>query len=298
VRVNHQHLRAFHVVAVEGSISRAARRLGVTQPTLSQQLRTLELRHSVALFDGRRQPLELTETGQKLLALTGKLFALADEVEEVLDQAASTKNVLVRLGSDSPIYAARLVAAFVAQNPSATVRVRIGNADEVMAWLRDGQADVIIGSNPQIEDLFAYLPLYRDRLAVALPVSHPLAERTEVPLAELAHETLLLREATSRTRRATEALFETAAITPRRVIEFHTREAIREAIAVGLGVSMFYSAESPPDPRIVTCGISVDHAMPTFTGNLICRAEQRRAAPMRSLFQAAEELAIYSPVPL
>lgn len=298
MRVNHQHLRAFHAVAVEGSISRASRRLGVSQPTLSQQLRTLELRHAVALFDGRRQPLELTEVGQRLFALTGKLFALADDVEQVLAQAASAKEATLRLGSDSPIYAARLVAAYVAQNPAASVRVRIGNADEVIAWLRDGQLDAVIGSNPPIEDSFAYQPLYRDQLAVALPLSHPLAERTEVPLIELASETLLVREATSRTRRATEALFEHGDISPRRVIEFHTREAIREAIALGLGVSLFYSAESPPDPRIVTCAIMVDHAMPTFTGHLICQAEQRRAAPMRALFQAAEELAKYSPVPL
>lgn len=51
--VNHQHLRAFHAIAEEGSISRAARRLNVAQPTLSQQLKALEDRHKAALFDGR-----------------------------------------------------------------------------------------------------------------------------------------------------------------------------------------------------------------------------------------------------
>jgi DNA-binding transcriptional LysR family regulator len=283
---------------MEGSISRASRRLGVAQPTLSQQLRALELRHSVALFDGRRQPLELTETGRRLLALTGELFALADEVEQVLDQAASVTEAVLRIGSDSPIYAARLVAIYLGQNPAASVRVRIGNAEEVVVWLRDGQLDAAIASDPPIEDAFAYQPLYRDQLAVVLPLSHPLAERTEIPLGELAGETLLVREATSRTRRATEALFEEAAIAPRQVIEFHTREAIREAIALGLGVSLFYSAESPPDPRILTCGVTADHAMPTFTGHLICQAEKRRAASMRALFHAAEELASFSPIPL
>ncbi len=298
VRVNHQHLRAFHAVAADGSISRASRRLGVSQPTLSQQLRTLELRHGVALFDGRRQPLELTDIGQRLFALTGKLFALADEVEQVLDQAVSAKDATLRIGSDSPVYAARLVAAYAEENPAVTVRVRIGNAEEVISWLRDGQLDAAIGSDPPIESAFSYQPLYCDQLAVALPLHHPLAERTDVPLTELYGETLLLREATSRTRRATEALFEQAGITPRRIIEFHTRETIREAIALGLGVSLFYSAESPPDPRIVTCAISADTPLPSFTGHLICQADQRRAAPMRALFQAAEELAKLSPVPL
>jgi DNA-binding transcriptional LysR family regulator len=242
--------------------------------------------------------MELTEVGRRLLVLTGQLFVLADEVEQILDQAAGGKESVLRLGSDSPVYAARLVAAYAAFNPTGSVKVRIGNADEVIGWLRDGQLDAAIGSDPPIDGFFACQPLYRDQLAVALPLQHPLAERSFLPLAELAGETLLVREATSRTRRATEALFEQAGIEPRQVIEFHTREAIREAIALGLGVSLFYSAESPPDPRIVTCAIVTDLPVPTFTGHLICQADQRRAPPMRALFLAAEELAAHSPVPL
>src|SRR5579862_9327373 len=70
VTVNHQHLRAFHVIATEGSISRAARRLNVAQPTLSQQLKALEERHKAALFEGRKPPLRLTTFGQQLFDLT------------------------------------------------------------------------------------------------------------------------------------------------------------------------------------------------------------------------------------
>ena len=73
--VSYQHLRAFYGIAVDGGVSRAARRLNVSQPTLSQQLKALEERYGVTLFEGRKVPLRLTEAGRGLFALTEKLFA-------------------------------------------------------------------------------------------------------------------------------------------------------------------------------------------------------------------------------
>ncbi len=296
-RVNHQHLRAFHTVALEGAISRAARRLGVSQPTLSQQLRNLELRHRVALFDGRSQPLTLTEAGRRLFALTERLFAIADEVEALLDATEKGRHAAIRLGSDSPIYAARLVAKYTEQNPDAAVHVRIGNAEEVVLWLRDGRLDAAIGSNPMVDESLFYLPLYHDVLSAAVPALHVLAQQARIAPRDLAEETLLFREPASRTRRASQRLLEACEITPRRTIEFHTREAIREAIALGLGVSFFYSAECPPDPRIVYRPLDT-HAAPTFMGYLICSTEQRRTPALRALYAAAAELADLSPLPL
>ncbi len=298
MRVNHQHLRAFHAVAQEGSISRGARRLGVAQPTLSQQIRALEIRHRVALFEGRKQPLQLTETGRRLFELTGPLFSLSDEVEALMNATSEGKVASVRLGSDSPSYAARLVAKYVENNPDAGVSVRIGNAVEVVQWLRDGHVDAVIGSDPPGDNALHYLPLYCDSLVAAAHALHPLAQQGRIAICDLAHETLLLREQSSRTRISTERLLEATNVTPRRVIEFHTRETIREAIALGLGVSLFYSAECPPDPRIAYRPIDADAPPPTFMGYLICIADQRRTPGLRALFEAASELAEFSPLPL
>jgi DNA-binding transcriptional LysR family regulator len=298
MRLNYQHLQAFHVVAQEGSISRAARRLCVSQPTLSQQLRTLELRHRAALFDGRKQPLRLTDVGRQLFVLTGRLFAISSEVESFFGALGEGKTRAVRLGSDSPIYAARLVAKFAERSPDAIVNVRIGNAREVMEWLRDGLADAGIGSDPPVDDAFHYLPLYRDTLAAAVPGGHPLARKAKIALSDLAKEALLVRERESRTRRASEMMFDVAGVKPSRVIEFHTREAIREAIALDLGVGLFYSAECPPDPRIAYRPVEAGARGPTFVGYLISHADQKRSPVMRTLFDAAGELADLSPLPL
>lgn len=296
--LNLQHLRAFHAVAIEGSVSRAARRLGVAQPTLSQHLRNLELRYSIALFENRKPPLQLTSAGRELLVMTRQLVSLQDQIETVLGGAIDAEVGELRLGSDSPIYAARLVASYHAAHPSKLVHVRIGNANEVNSWLKNAEIDAAICSDPAGDDQIHYQVIYRDELAAALPRNHSLACEERVPVSAFTGETLLLREATSRTRRATERMLEAAGVVVGTCIHFHTRETIREAVALGLGVSFFYSAECPPDERIAYRPISALAPCPSFTGFLMCLAERRRSPLMRALFAAATDLTRHSPLPL
>jgi DNA-binding transcriptional LysR family regulator len=296
--LNLQHLWAFHAVAADGSISRAARRLQLSQPTLSQQIRTLELRHKVSLFEGRKPPLRLTRAGEDLFALTRRLFAVVQEVETFFDAASDGLAGALRLGSDSPTYAARLAAGFAERTPGGLIKVRIGNADEVVAWLTDGGIDAAISSDPPASSAFHYQPLYRDQLVAAFPIEVASLAPEPCTLSDCASYTLLLREPASRTRRATERMLDAAGVSPRSRIELHTREAIREAISLGLGMSFFYSAECPPDPRIVYRTIADEGAAPTFTGYLICVAEMRRTPTIRTLLALAQDLAGASPLPL
>jgi DNA-binding transcriptional LysR family regulator len=298
VSVNHQHLRAFHVIATEGSISRAARRLNVAQPTLSQQLKALEGRHQAALFDGRKPPLRLTAFGQQLFDLTQKLFVTSQDIDNLLRDPDARMTTSVRLGSDSPFFAVRLAAAIQIKNASAVIRVRIGNASETFSWLREGQIDVGIVSDPPGDNAFAYEPLFSDRLVVAVPRNSPLAKRDMFPIAALSQERLLMREATSRTRMATEALLHALDIKPADVMELHTRETIREGVAIGLGVSLFFSLECPPDNRIDVLPLDVDNSLSRLTGYVVCLNERRRTTLLSAVLGAAAELRTMSPLPV
>lgn len=298
MRVNHQHLRAFHAVAIEGSISRAARRLNVAQPTLSQQLKALEQRHQTALFEGRKQPLRLTFLGQRLFDLTQKLFATSQDIDELLDDGQVERTALVRLGSDSPVYAVRIAAALREKLPGISLRVRIGNAPETFSWLSQAEIDIGIVSDPPADEAFAYEPLFNDRLIVALPKNHSRANDLVFPVAALAQERLLMRDATSRTRAAIEELLQTVDVTPAGLIELHTRETIREGVAIGLGLSLFTSSECPPDERIVYLPLDIDPSASRMTGYVVCLAERRRTSLMRALMEAAAELRLISPLPV
>jgi len=293
---NLQHLRAFHAVAGEGSIVRAARRLAVSQPTISEQLRALEQRHQVPLFHGRKPPLVLTGAGQSLFALTQKLFSVSGEIDDFLAQALAPGGLELRLASDSPTYAARFVAAYPARCPGARIQVRIGNASEVVAWLKAGQVDAIIACDPPIDASLSYEAIYRDRLVLGVARNHPVAASATAALSLLGRETLLLREAPSRTRETSLDLLSRACVEPVETIELHTRETIREAIAMGVGVSMFYSAECPPDPRIAYLPLDCD--VPIQTGYIMCLADQRRSTLARGVFDTASSLRAESPIPL
>jgi DNA-binding transcriptional LysR family regulator len=299
VTVNHQHLRAFHAIAAEGSISRAARRLNVAQPTLSQQLKALEGRHRVVLFEDRRSPLRLTAAGRELFTLTQRLFGVASTIDDFLqDDAAGERAATARLGSDSPIYAARLVKRLRARFTDLTVQVRIGNARETLKALAEAQVDAAVVSDPPGDNNYSYEPLFADRLVVAAPLDHPHAKSRHFPLEALAQARLLVREPTSRTRLAVQRMLDHADIAPAEVIELHTRETIREGVALGLGVALFISSECPPDPRIAYVPLDPMAAAPELCGYIVCLKEQRRTPLMRAVMEIAADLRRFSPVPL
>ena len=294
--VNHQHLRAFHAIATEGSVTRAARRLNVAQPTLSQQIKALESRHRAALFERRRPPLTLTPRGRELFALTQRMFDASDEIDVLLGDSIGTRSI--RIGADSPAYAARLAQALIEADSESALEVRIDNASETLARLKDAVVDVAIVSDPPMDGQFFYEPLFADYLAVALPQNHALARAPVFPLEALARERLLLREKASKTRAATEMLLASVEVRPVRTFELHSREAIREAIALGLGVSLFFSTECPPDERLVFLRPDHQGERAQLTGYVVCRAEQRRTSVMRAVLRAAETLKSLSPRPL
>lgn len=296
--MNHQHLRAFHAIAAEGSFSRAARRLNVAQPTLSQQIKALENRHQAPLFEGRRPPLKLTSMGQQLFALTQRMFATSDEIDQLLERGVDEVSPSIRIGADSPVYAVRLAQALIRARPDGGAEVRIDNARETLRHLRDATVDVAILSDPPLDGQFFYEPLFADYLKVAVPADHPFAVASAYPLAALAYEQLLLREPASKTRAATEMLLAAAEVAPSRVIEVHSREAIREAVALGMGVSLFFSSECPPDSRLAYLASDPHLGRAQLTGYVVCRLERRRTAMMRAVLQAAESLKRLSPLPL
>jgi DNA-binding transcriptional LysR family regulator len=130
--------------------------------------------------------------------------------------------------------------------------------------------------------------------------SPPFPEIIRSPIfpSALARERLLLRESSSRTRMATEELLLAVAVTPGDVMELHTRETIREGVAIGLGVSLFFSLECPPDSRIRVLPLDVDVSASRLTGYVVCLSERRRTTLLRAVMDAAAELRAMSPLPI
>src|SRR5215813_11813002 len=110
-------LRAFHTVASEGSFTRAADALHVTQPTLSAQVKALEDTYGVRLFDRRGRRIEATELGRGLLEITRRYFSLEAEAAQLLAATRGLRGGHLRVGADAPQHAIPALAAFSRKYP-------------------------------------------------------------------------------------------------------------------------------------------------------------------------------------
>ncbi len=281
MRVNILQLRTFYAIAREGSFNQAARRLNLSQSTLSKQLKAFEVRHQISIFTGRTPPLKLTPAGEALMADVKQLFAVIDSIEDLLDDHDSPERSIVRLGADTPGLGAGLANVIKAEFPKSQLQVRIENARDSFELFRSGQTDLAILTDPPVHQQFQYVPIIEDRLVVALARTHPLAGQATFDLKALSDYSLLYREPTSRTRASIQGLMAEAQVTPRDTQELHTRETIREAIALNMGISFFFSMECPPDERIVYKRLRTDHDIPSIRSYLVYPYERRNQPIMR-----------------
>jgi aminoethylphosphonate catabolism LysR family transcriptional regulator len=286
------HIRAFHAVAVHGSVVKAARTLGVTQPTLSQQIKALEDRYKARLFEHAGRRLNLTALGRDLLAETTRLMTSLDSVEQILKQSGSLEiGGRLQVGSDGPQHAAAMLAEFRKRHPAPEITLIPANARQTMQNIIEGRVDVAIVADPPGEDGFAYIPIGVDPLWVLLPTGHPLAHLSEVPLEALRSETLLMREPGSKTRFLIEQIFHEANITPREMIEFGTRESIREGVALGLGLGIFVSSECGNDSRIICLPLATLAERAGLAEFVVCRQQRRHQACIRAFIDIAQDYA-------
>ena len=214
MRVNILHLRSFYAIAQEGSINQAARRLNVSQPTVSKQLKALEDRYKISLFLSRTPPLKLTPAGEALFNEAHHLFSSVSSVEQILEDDLADRRLL-RLGSDTPPLAARLAHEMKLSFPRLHTQVRIENARDAFELLRSGQCDLAIATDPPVHPKFQYVPIRDDHLMAAFPSSHPATAQGDYDIRSVASETLLMRETWSKTRSAIQRMLSDVDVLPK-----------------------------------------------------------------------------------
>jgi LysR family transcriptional regulator, low CO2-responsive transcriptional regulator len=288
--------RAFDAVAREGSFSRAAVRLGITQPAVTLQIKALETACSVALLrrDGRR--VTPTDAGRNLLAMTRRMFEIEAEMRAFLGATTALKRGVVRLSADGPHIALDLVARFRARHPGVKVMVGFGNAGTVWKDLQEERADAIVIANPPRDHSIQTVPLLRQSLMALLPRDHALAGRRHLRLADLRSESLVLREVGSNTRRTLERAFRRAGLRPQSMLELGSREAVREAVAMRLGVGFLFEREAIDDARSVAVRLGGIEASSFDT--LAFRRSDGGRTLIAALLRIAGELAADAPVRL
>lgn len=282
--VNLSQLRAFEAVAREGGFTRAARALRVTQPTISGQVRELEETYGVQLFERRGRSVELTAAGQRLHELSRRLFLLAAEAHELLSAESGAIRGRLRVGADAPFHLLPLLGRFSCRHPDVELQVSFGNSREVREAVLDQRCDVAVLPEVAPDPRLRVVHLCDEQVVLVVRRDHPWAAAGAVDVVELAGAALVFREEGSTTRAIFERAAADAGVEVHAALEIGSREAMREAVAAGLGVGMIFAGELGDDPRLAP--VEVRGAALDVGEALVC-LERRAGLPIiRALIEA------------
>lgn len=280
-------LKAFHMVARLGSITQAAKKLGLSQPTVTTQIRNLEAQYGVELFFRGGRRLTLSDEGVRLLPMVQQLLQQEADIEFFLRNCGQVQGSL-RIAATAPYYVLDLIKRFRERLPQVQVTLEIGNSQQVIEALEEYRVDLAASSQLEQDARFTRLVLGQDPLVLAAHRNHPLANHQRLSPSALAGHCLLMREAGSSTRVLTEQMLREAGVTPGPLLEIGSRESIREGVLRNIGVSVIARHEVPDNPELRV--IELDDA-PLIPEYLYCLKERRSARLPAAFLALARESA-------
>jgi LysR family transcriptional regulator, low CO2-responsive transcriptional regulator len=232
------------------SITAAARACHVTQPTVSMQLRELASQVGMPLYERIGKRIYLTAAGEALKLSARAMVQEWSSFEQHIDalKGKTRGQLRVAVVSTAKYFVPRLLGSFCAAHPDVDIALEVLNRDGVVARLRDNRDDLYIMSMPPPEldlERHAFLP---NPLEVIAPLAHPLAQRSAIALEELTQSRFILRERGSGTRLACEQHFRQLGWQPDVRLELGSNEAIKQAVAAGMGLSVVSRHSLPASP--------------------------------------------------
>ncbi len=233
-------LAVFEAVARHGSFTRAAEELYITQPTVSSQIKQLTQSVGLPLFEQIGKRLYLTEAGKELLTTCQDIFQRLSNFEMKVADLKGTKQGRLSLAviTTAKYFAPRLLGSFCKKYPGIDISLTVTNHQEVTRRMMENQDDLYIVSQPP-EDLDICSQSFLDNpLVVLAPKTHPLVGRKNIPIKALNDEAFIMREPGSGTRVAVQNLLNSHKVSVKVRLELGSNEAIKHAIAGGLGISV------------------------------------------------------------
>jgi DNA-binding transcriptional LysR family regulator len=239
--INLNALRIFAAVADAGGFTKASELLHLSQPAVSKAVQTLERDLAMPLLERGPRAIRLTDAGTALFARARELFAVERMAEEELRTLRGLEGGRVRIGASTTIATYLLppvLADFRTRHPAVKLGLVSANTRAIAALVLERRVEVALVEGP-VADARLELRRWRaDELVVIVPSGHRLARRRSVQLAQLAAEPFIVRERGSGTRDVAERAFAAHGIHPPIVLTLSSTEAIKQAVAAGLGLAV------------------------------------------------------------
>lgn len=239
--LNLQKLKSFVAVSEERNFLRAAQRLGITQPTLSAQIRELESDLEVQLLNRTTRHVQLTIEGDRFLQRTRRILADIDVAVDEAKQLASLQHGRLSIASTPSAAATFLpiaMARFQEKFPEVTVHLREEVSAVVDNLVRIGIADFGIGPKLDQSTDLSFVSLVQERFMAVLPLGHALADRKDVTLEELAASKLIPTLRGSGIQELVDAALRSQDLVADPSLQLMSRETVVAMVEAGLGVAL------------------------------------------------------------
>jgi DNA-binding transcriptional LysR family regulator len=236
-------LKIFDAVARRLSFARAAEALHLTSPALSIQVKKLSEAVEAPLFEQIGKKLHLTEAGQILAQACGDVFERLERLDMDLADIKGLKRGTLRLSviTGAKYLIPGLLGAFCERYPGIEVSLKVTNRERVLERLNANLDDLYVLGQPPEGLSLTTAPFMENPLVVVARSDHPMARRKNILPAELVDEYFLVREEGSGTRITTDRFFANHGVKLKARMELGSVEAIKHAVAAGLGLAVLSS---------------------------------------------------------
>lgn len=236
-------LLAFVAVAEEGNFTRAAEKLHISQPAVSQHIRSLEEKLDARLFDRSNKSVRLNRAGEIAYSHAKEILRLYENMYSLIqDLKKGEARGPFRVGASytfGEYILPHLIARFSALHPKVHTGVYIGNTRTIMQKVANEELDfgIIEGMSQHVPGV-EVTPFAEDAVVVVAAHDHPLTREEHVTAERLEREHWIIREVGSGTREATDQVFRMYGIRPRSMAEYSSTQVIKESVEVGLGITI------------------------------------------------------------
>lgn len=287
MNITFKQLRLLMALGDTGSVSAAARKVHVTQPTASMQLKEIATAVGLPLYEVVSKKVYLTPIGSELVK-TARV--IADEWENFAQQVHGVKGLTrgklkVAVVSTAKYFIPRILGTFCEKYPQIDIALEVLNRDGVVKRLEENLDDLYIMSQPPLHIEINDEVFMPNPLLLVVPKEHIFVQKQNVQLQELTNEKFIMRERGSGTRMATDSHFKKFKFTPNVRLELGSNEAIKQAVIGGLGCAVLskYSLGDNADQEKIA--ILPCQGFPIETSWHIVSPRGKRLSPIALIFK-------------
>ncbi|WP_141904127.1 LysR substrate-binding domain-containing protein [Lysinibacillus sp. Y5S-8] len=270
-----RHLHYFMAVCEELHFTKAAEKLGISQPTLSQQIRVLEDELGMPLFDRIGKKIVVTEAGSLLFSYATEMFTTLQNVKDAINDLQELQSGQISVGimpSDLDYRITQLVIDFHQKFPK--VKLKILASIDIMRQVLENEVDIGIGTNVEPDDRLVIIPLRREEYVLTVSQEHPLANQTAITIAELKGLPMVMYPEGFFGREIVEEAVKKHGFQLHSILETSSVTSIMNLVRANIGATVqpYHLIQQINDPTL--CSIRISDGAPSRSLSIIYRVDR------------------------